>query len=225
MKREMTSLAVAGLMVLLAGPASAQRGSRSLELGVKGGATFSTVSLEDEQDLELDHLTAFGGGAFLSIPLGGLYLQPEVLWVHKGARLSEGDLDELEIDLTLSYLEVPVLLVVPIGGGVGTSPYIFGGGAVSWETDCTFEAESEVGELEVDCDEGEEADLELLRKDMDYSAVFGGGLRIPTGSGAFLIEGRYTLGLTDLNDSDDPDDGFRNRSIAAFVGYSFTPGR
>jgi hypothetical protein len=60
---------------------------------------------------------------------------------------------------------------------------------------------------------------------MDYSAVFGGGLRFPTGSGAFLIEGRYTLGLADLNDSNDPDDGFRHRSIAVFAGYSFTLGR
>jgi hypothetical protein len=219
MKKLTVLVASFALPLILALPAVAQTA-----FGIKGGATFSKTSFEDDEGVELSYLTAIGGGAFLRLGLGGIGLQPEVLYGRKGVNVSGADLDEFaSIDLKLDYIEVPVLLVVSIGSGGGAAPYAFGGGAVSFEVGCNFAAEGAGLSAVVDCDDND-LDLELERKTTDFSAVFGGGVRIPTSFGAFLLEGRYTLGLADLSDSGNSGEGFKNRAIAAFAGLSFTIG-
>lgn len=222
MARTRILLAAAALVGLGVAPVAAQMGDSPMMFGIKGGVTFSTVSVEDDEGVDISNLTAFGGGAFLRIPLGGIGLQPEALYVRKGASVTGNEFDGGSVDLKLDYIEIPVLLVVPIGTG-DIAPYLFGGGAVAFETGCTFSAESTGVSFDVDCDDND-VDLEVERKSTDFGAVFGAGLRLPAGSGSFLIEGRYTLGLADLDDSGSANGGFKNRSIAAFIGYAFNIG-
>jgi hypothetical protein len=208
----------------LASPAAAQMGERTLELGIKGGPTFSTVSVEDDEGADFGNLTAFGIGAFLRIPAGAVAFQPELLYVGKGSKVTEADFGgNVDLKIKLSYIEIPLLIQVPIGAGQGATPYIFGGASLAFETGCTFSAEGDGVSLDIDCDEGDEEDLEFQRKKFDYGAVIGAGLRLPAGSGAFLVEGRYTLGLADLNDLNE-DNSIKNRSAAVYVGYSLAIG-
>jgi len=218
MKKISAIVVSAALPLILALPVTAQSA-----FGIKGGAIFSKASVEESEGLDLSYLTAIGGGAFLRLGLGGIALQPEALYVRKGASVSGGDFDEATIDLKLDYIEVPVLLVLSFGSGEGAAPYGFGGGAVSFELGCNFAVEGGGLSTEVSCDDNT-LDLELERKTTDMSAVVGGGIRIPSSFGAFLIEGRYTLGLTDLDDSGDTNSGFENRAIAAYAGLSFNIG-
>lgn len=206
-----------------AAPAVAQMSDNAMMLGFKGGATFSKASVEDAGDVDLSYLTAIGGGVFLKLPLGSVGLQPEALWVRKGASVSGADFGAgTSVDLKLDYIEVPVLLVVPVGSG-NAAPYVFGGGAVAFETGCTFSLSGGGLNIDADCDNNDE-DLELTRKSTDFSAVFGAGVRLPVGSGAFLLEGRYTLGLADLNDSGQSSESFKNRTFAAYLGYAINIG-
>jgi hypothetical protein len=212
-----------GAIALGAVPAAAQAGG-GMAFGIKGGALFSTASVSDDDGIDIGTYTSFGGGVFLSIPLGGVHLQPEALYLRKGASLSGEEVGDGDLDLHLDYVEVPVLLVVPLGTGTGASPYVFGGGAVAVEAGCEFTGEAEGISVTVDCDGGDDVDLEFERKKVDVGAVVGAGLRFPAGSGHVLLEGRYTFGLTNISDSGDDEDSFKNRSGAVFVGYSFPIG-
>ncbi|MGH7503427.1 MAG: porin family protein [Longimicrobiales bacterium] len=219
MRRFSVVLPFITVLAALAAPAAAQ----SLELGIKAGPTFSKVSVDDDEGADFGNRTAFAAGAFLRVPLGSVAFQPEVLYVNKGTVVTDPDFGDGELKVAFSYIEIPLLIQVPFGTGIGPAPYIFGGPSLAFETGCTFGLEGEGVSLDIDCDEGEEEDLELQRKKFDYGAVFGAGLRVPAGSGAFLIEGRYTLGLANLDDSPQ-DDSIKNRSAAVLVGYSFVIG-
>ena len=144
--------------------------------------------------------------------------------MSKGAKLSGGDFDEgVELDLRLDYLELPLLLVLPLRLESGASPYFFGGPTFAFETACELSAEGPGIEITFDCDEGEDFDIEVLRKTTDIGIALGAGVDVPAGPGSFLVEGRYTLGLTNIDDSED-DDAIKNRSAAVMIGYSFPIG-
>ncbi|MTI19444.1 PorT family protein, partial [Fulvivirga sp. RKSG066] len=67
-------------------------------LGVKGGLNFANVSVEDAVE-DPDSKTGYHFGAFAEIGLGGIHLQPELLFSAKGSD-----------DFDLTYLEIPILL-------------------------------------------------------------------------------------------------------------------
>ena len=51
--------------------------------------------------------------------------------------------------------------------------------------------------------EGEEdQDIKDTSKDIDFSLGFGGGVSFPFGNNSFFVEGRYFLGLDNINDAD-----------------------
>ena len=108
------------LTLVAAAPLAAQGG---LEIGAKVGLTSSTLDVETGDPLEIDRLTGFGGGGYLRIPLGSLALQPELLWMRKGASVSSPDFGGATLDLKFDYVEIPLLLVIPIStqGGVTLS--------------------------------------------------------------------------------------------------------
>lgn len=65
-------------------------------LGIKGGLNFANV---DVSDASPDSKTGYHFGAFAEIGMGGIAVQPELLFSTKGA-------DKFD----LSYLEIPILL-------------------------------------------------------------------------------------------------------------------
>jgi hypothetical protein len=223
--RKLATLCAAFVFLTFADlPAAAQMGGTGVQLGAKAGLSFSTLSVEDDEGVEIDRLTAFGGGGFLRFPLGGLALQPELLFMRKGARLSEADLDALEVDFKIDYVEIPLLLVLPIATQSAVSPYLFAGPAVAFEVACSVEVEIVGEEEEFDCDDADAVDIEVERKKVDVGATLGAGLQFAAGPGALLLEGRYTFGLLDINDSAE-DNSIRNRSGAVMIGYAISLSR
>ena len=173
-------------------------------LGFKLGATFSKQDVEDADEEEVsDFLSAFGGGGFVRFGLAGLALQTEVLAITKGRKSEDTVLGEFE--QKFDYIEVPVTAMFAIGNG----PYIFAGPAFAWDI----------------TDDDEDPNIATDRKKFDFGITGGLGLQIGAGPGAFLVEGRYTHGLTNLNDSSTSDDlEIRNRSFAVFAGYAIPIG-
>jgi hypothetical protein len=108
-------------------------------------------------------------------------------------------------------IEVPVLLRLGLGV-LPFSPYILAGPAFAFEIDCDVEQ----ADVSVACDDG-------TRKEFDFGLAGGAGIEFGLGPGSVLLEGRYTHGLTNLNDDPDGPE-IKNRSFGVFGGYSISIG-
>jgi hypothetical protein len=194
-------------------PASA---SAQAVIGLKGGIGISDLSVENDDSF--DSRTAFIGGGFATIGLGEtFFLQPEVLYALKGA---SSDFEGVEATIALDYIEIPLLVGAQFGlGGSSVVPRVFAGPAVAFETGCKISGEDGFVSVELDCDEAE-----IQTKSVDFGLVFGAGLAIPLGGFELIIDGRYDLGLTNVNDSEFDDESVKNRAWQFMAGVGFPVG-
>jgi hypothetical protein len=215
MKMTRSLIVAAAFGVLIAGSAQAQT------IGFKLGPSFSTVST-DAPDVNVNTLTRFTGGGFVRFGFGGLSLQPELMYVTKGFSTTfteEGQ--TVDVDFRLDYIEIPVLLVLPIPTATGISPFLYAGPAFAFEVGCKIAGSGGGISATVDCDADGEDFFE--RNKFDVGAMLGGGVALPMGPGAVTLEGRYNFGLININKTDG-DDSMKNRSGAVLVGYSIPIG-
>ncbi|MGQ0560953.1 MAG: porin family protein [Gemmatimonadota bacterium] len=175
---------------------------------------------DPDQGEETDRLTSLGGGGFIRFGVAGLSLQLEVLALTKGAQSEADPALDGEVKLKMDYIEVPLTAMFALGSG----PYVFVGPAVAFEIGCEVEAEFEGGEFSGDCDDTAPGEDAFERKKMDVGLTGGIGFHIPAGPGSILVEGRYTPGLTNINDAPNDDTKIRHRSFAAFAGYAIPIG-
>jgi opacity protein-like surface antigen len=174
-------------------------------IGFKLGASMSKMVTDPDNDL--DGLTAFAGGGFVRFGFGRIGIQPELLTVTRGYD------DDSFGSLKLEYIEIPVLIHLPLSLGTSFSPYVVAGPSLGIEVGC----EVEFGDIEGDCDdEGGEGDDD--RSSTDIGITAGGGLAFNMGPGALLLEGRYTWGLTDLSDVEGV--STKSRWALLTVGYA-----
>jgi opacity protein-like surface antigen len=89
----------------------------------------------------------------------------------------------------MSFIEVPLLLKVQFGDQI--RPYIMGGPTVGFLL--SSKLESEIGGLLF------KGDVKHITRKVDFGVGLGAGVSIPLGSSNIFLDGRYTLGLTDLN--------------------------
>lgn len=189
---------------LLAGPAPAQ--AQGLSLGVEGGATFADFSLSDG-GAELDSQTGFRVAGVLRYGFGGMWgLQSGVGLTQKGATAppSETGLTG-DLDFNLGYVEIPLLLTLDIPTGPApVNPRLFAGPQVGFESACDVSADISGVSESVECNADALGENTLDTKSTDVSLVFGGGLDFGLGGPvALTLDGRYDLGLTDINDIQD----------------------
>jgi hypothetical protein len=187
-------------------------------IGFKLGQSWSKLDVDpQDQDETLDMISAFGGGGFIRFGFAGLAMQAEVLALTKGTK-EEDEGAAGDAELKLEYIEVPVTVMF----GIGNGPYVFAGPSFAFETGC--EQEDSSGTIEVPCETDADPDA-INRKKFDVGVTGGIGFQFPAGPGSILIEGRYTHGLTNLNDSATSDaQKIRNRSFAAYAGYAIPLG-
>lgn len=226
MKKLFTTVCTIGLLAFSFSNSQAQ----DTRFGLKGGLSFYKIGGELSIDFmgfseseTFDSGTGMGfhGGIFMEKPLNEyLSIQPEVNFIQKGG--SESDNDELvdfsDEDVTLSYIDVPLLLKIniPLDGGI--SPFITAGGYVGYLLD----AKVDFG--------GEQEDISDEVKDISYGLLFGVGANF----GKFFVEARYDYGLSNIFDDDlfgDELDGefddfgfdfkVRNSGITIAVGVMF----
>lgn len=191
------------MLLVAAGSAAAQ----GLQPGAKAGVNLANVSTAREgSSASFDSRVGLVGGVFVTWRLmSWLELQPEVLATSKGAALEEEGIDAR---LVLDYLEVPLLARVSRRVS-GATVYAAAGPTVAW----LLRAKSRVAF------EGatEEIDMKDEVEPFDVGAVMGGGIEI----GAFVIDGRYTLGLRDIDADRSDAITIRNRTISVTAGFRF----
>lgn len=211
MRRTVFSLLSGALLFVCAGAAEAQT------IGFKLGASLSNFSTSGDGDEAYDRKTGFVGGGFARFGMGRIGIQPEILSVSKGAQISDVVGDD-DASISLEYIEIPVLIHLPLSMGTSFSPYVVAGPAVAFEIGCS----TEFGDDEADCDDDEDS---TDREKTDFGLTAGAGLGFAMGPGAIIIEARYTWGLTNLNG--DANDSFEIKNRAGYItaGYEVPLGR
>ena len=182
-------------------------------LGLKGGLNISNVSATDADGstIDLDSRTAFTGGAYLQAGIGSvLALQAEGLYSPGGATAADGP------SLDLTYFDVPLLVLIRVPAGDSAIwPILYAGPVLSFETKCRLKGEEGAS---VDCGSGENG---LFRtKNMDVGATFGAGIEIFMGSFTLQLDGRYNLGLVNIDDTTGGTaSSLKNRTWSFFLGF------
>ena len=206
MKKIISLICIAGMIAFGFNDAQAQ----DTRFGLKGGLTMysmetSVMGFSETSDNKL----GFTGGLFVEKPFSDMFsLQFEALYVQKGG----DDSDEVIGDgtLTLSYVDVPVLLKVniPLDGDI--SPFIYGGGFAGYLIDATAEGN------------GESMDVGDFFEDLNYGLMFGAGVSF----GMAHVDIRYDMGLANLiDDGGEMGDVFGNGGIEVTTkGFMITAG-
>ena len=191
MKRLVTAvLVLAAAAALAAAPARA-----GMAFGVKGGVSISQVQADL---LDTDNRTGFVGGvygAFDLTPMVGI--QPELLFVRKGAKLFSTDLEvggiplgEFGTTLDVDYVEVPVLLRVSLPVAEPLGVRLLAGPVASLKVDEKLSTTGLVG-YSLDSDQV---------KTTDFGIAVGAAVALRQDTFALVGEGRYTFGLTNVSD-------------------------
>jgi Outer membrane protein beta-barrel domain len=199
------------LAVVLAIPSLSAAQVPATEFGVKAGFNISNIKLDaDDADLTSDGRAGFLFGLWIARdfnPRAGI--QVEGLFSQKGAEFATEDgvfEDNQDASFKLTYVEFPVLARVNFPAG-GATARVLVGPTFAFHVNETIKS----GGVELDGD-----DVPLKTFEMGFA--LGGAVDIRR----FVIDARYTWGLTDINDSDDSDDfTVKNNTFSLSFGWRF----
>ena len=189
-----------GAVLLCASPVSAQ----GFGVGVKGGVNIANQEVKgDAGGPSLDPRYGMVAGGFVALPLlPWVGLQAEGLYGRKGSKL---DFQGVSSSIDLDYVEIPVLVKVRFA-----RRYYAAGGpsmafAVRAKTRTSFAGSAQ--ELDV---------MDFINR-FDFGVAMGGGVEF----GRLVVDGRYTLGLTDIDKDKTDTVTTKNRVISVTAGFRF----
>jgi len=185
--------------------------------GVRTGVAASTIHGDHADALGSGARMGFSGSLFCRFSLGRmLSVQPELGWTSKGEQRDLGitytpttgpDLTPqtltLSYDRRIDYLEIPVLLRLGFPNGSSFEPYLLGGPGVAFRTGSGLELQSTstaiasgYGHIQrATIFEGAGTFDDPHYRDVDWSAIAGGGLAWGRAPLRVVVESRYALGL------------------------------
>jgi hypothetical protein len=208
------SLAVGIGASVTASESSAQR----LDVGLKGGLSVANLTGEDVDQYDPQTLSAFTGGGFLTLRFTEAFaIQSEVSLLRKGAKIVfDDEVLDMAGEIRVDYIEVPLFLKLstPPQGARSLVLAALAGPVLSFNSDCEIEASANGVSEKSKCD-----DMDVPIRSTEWGVAFGAGLGFPVGPGNIWLDGRYALGLTTIDDSDEEDD-VRNYHFAVTAGYS-----
>lgn len=212
--------------------AGAVRGAR---FGILIGPNFSSISdagkaLSDATGAALDQKRRVGldGGVFLQLPLSGIVsLQPEVHYAQKGVEISSSDATAAgKLALNLAYVEIPVLLRFDLRSGTSSiHPVLMAGASGAFRVQCALKI-SGTGAVDAsqDCDAtaggSDPADADAFKK-YDVSAVGGAGLALNAMGRSYLLQVRYTQGVSSIAKDNSVNEKIRNNTFSILLGIGF----
>ena len=215
---------VVGSMIVLGAfipsVAKAQK-SGDITIGVMAGVNFATVHQDPQSsDVTFGYKTGLVAGGFLGYQVNDVFsIEPQVLYSQKGSKVKgTGSNSSLEGGIRIGYIEVPVLAKfwIPVSDSQ-MRPFIFVGPEVEFKVSCTAEGAILAVTGSTDCDN---TGSEIKLKSTDFGGTAGAGIQFKAGNQVVRVDGRYTLGLTDINDSGDSR-SIKNRAFAVTVGLGF----
>jgi hypothetical protein len=162
-------------------------------LGGRLGVAVSTLDTEADDVFDAENHEGFALSGFYQIGTGNFTFQPELSYIEKGVQ--DGMTGQ---DITLSYAEIAALakLGLPI---LGMQPHVFAGLA---------------GDIEVNKD----SPFDIDTKSFTPNVLVGADLMLTVGPVYLIGDGRYAVGLSDINEVDDVVSDLKNRSWIFSLG-------
>jgi hypothetical protein len=194
-------------VMLLALPVLAS--AQEISYGVKAGFNIASLKVSfDEVDVTGDGRAGLLIGAFVARDFNPNFgIQFEGLFTQKGTEFAaEDNLFDDDASIKLNYIEFPVLARASFPAATATFRLLAG-------PTFGFKASQsvEVGNVELEADE-------VPLKSFDLGLALGGAVEIRQ----FIIDARYTWGLTDINDGEDPDEPtVKNNAFSVSFGWRF----
>lgn len=240
-QKNMKKIYIVACLALLTGNTFAQ-----IMVGPKVGVNFSQINYGEDYDQRFDSFdqpfqNGFQAGLAFDFQNSHFFsLYSELLYTQKGSKYDASSNEsgtvnyfiEERRDLTLNYIEVPLLARLKIGGNsqfyVNAGPTasywlngkikqttIINGISSSTEGAVTFKDEDEIT--------GTEDGIVFAREDVnrfDIGAAIGAGALVDFVEGKFNIDVRYTVGFTSVYESSgDLKDSWKNNVLSVSVGY------
>jgi hypothetical protein len=182
---------------------SSSEGGGGIGFGVKGGYLYSSIAGGSQP---FDNNNGWEVGVFLGGNRNGVVgVMGEVMYAKKAYKAGDTNLN-LNSDLDLYYVEIPVLARLNIGSGnknTGIILYALAGPVFD------VNLSAQLNDL----------DVKDRYESLDVGILAGGGIEISR----FLLEGRYTWGLTNLlvNNSNAFSSDAKSRTFALLAGLRF----
>ncbi|MGD0337584.1 MAG: porin family protein [Bacteroidota bacterium] len=190
----------------------------SVRLGIDGGLNFANASVTNVPSaiaLNSRTVPTFGGVAELSFH-NVAFIRGEIRYTPKGIGATASDPKYVSsMTAKFEYLEIPIVIGVKFGPGP-FKPYIFAGPNLGIRL--SAELESDV------LGKTYSKNVEDNTKSTDFALDFGGGLLFEADSQwAIFIDGRYSLGLTEIGGSRDfsVNSEYKSRDIKVIAGILF----
>ncbi|HVP39809.1 MAG TPA: porin family protein [Candidatus Saccharimonadales bacterium] len=230
------TLALAALG-LFAGESLAARG----EAGVLGGMNMATLGGDADQfgevlrasvsesagndwSLETGRRLTVGGGGYVAFEVArGVFVQAELDYMPRGIKYSmagtvEGYPTTMDVRMKLDYLELPLLVrVSPVSEG-SLRPMLLAGPVAGLKVSSKLGVSASAGGATQEVSQ----DMSGGLKSTYLGMIFGAGVEFPAGERTTLmLQGRYTLGLTNV--LDDPNFNMKvgDFHILAGIGFHF----
>jgi len=203
-------LAIAALCGAQLAVAQSKPGPGRMSFGIVGGLNLAKFTGSDVTGVSTR--TSFYAGVAATRPLGtSLFFQPQVLYSAQGAEESDGG----TLTLALDYLQVPLFLGLHIPmQGSAIRPYVMAGPYVGFKLSCKLKASSGGASASVNCDD---PSIGAKVKSTDFGLTFGAGVELPLGTGMLSLAGRFSMGLTDIEENYNG----KNSVISIGAGYFF----
>jgi hypothetical protein len=206
-------LGVLWMLALVACLAPAARAG--MAFGVKGGVSLSHVNADL---FDTDNRTGFVGGVYGNFDLSPMFgLQPELLFVRKGAKLFSTDVTiggttfgSVGSTLDVDYVEIPALLRLSAPNPGPVDFRLLAGPVLSLKVDEKISTTGLIG-VSLGTDQV---------KTSDFGVAVGGAAAIQNGSLKVVAEGRYTFGLSNVSDLPFGGD-VKNGAFYATLGLEF----
>jgi hypothetical protein len=177
--------------------------------GVSAGVTRTTLTATG-----WSAAAGFDVGLFATIAtFKGISLQPEIRYVRKVPERRIGDgAATISSALTLDFVEVPVVLRVPLRRERRLTPVVFAGIYAA----CRVRARSriEIGESSY------EEDLADATRRWHSGVLAGAGLEVRGGPVTWLTEARYSQGLTAVGTHEGTND-WSTRTVTVLAGVAW----
>jgi len=194
--------------------AQSKPGQGRTTFGIVGGLNLAKFTGSDVTGVSTR--TSFYAGVAATTPLGtSLFFQPQVLYSAQGAEESSAG---ATLTLALDYLQVPLFLGLHIPmQGSAIRPYVMAGPYVGFKLSCKLKASSGGVSGSVNCDDPSIGAAKM--KSTDFGLTFGAGVELPLGTGMLSLAGRFSMGLTDI------EEGYNGKNSVISIGAGYFFGR
>jgi hypothetical protein len=177
--------------------------------GVRAGVNFADLAFDPKPPVDSDNLVGLVAGVFVVVPCTDIFaLQPEMLFSMQGTKFTD---EGMTVKTKIDYVQFPVLARVRVAKGSPVA--ILAGPSFGLKTHASFDGPGIPDDFSREFEDS-------VRK-FDFGLVAGVGVDV----GHFVLDGRYTWGLTNIAKAEaiEPGDegSAKNRVLSLSAGIRF----